>query len=387
MRIVYFTDTFYPTTNGIVTSIVSFARELADRGHEICIVVPDNPGVLDFQYPGIEILPVKGFPAFFYPDFKITFGFTPTLIQKIRKFKPDIIHYHTQFILGWQAIVLGKLMGIPRVGTFHTYIADEWYLKIIGLDHFRIFWELGWKYNNFFYEHCEHVIVPSNNALHELSSHGIPLEKITLLPNPLPIEQKLPMFSLQNLPNTENIICSVGRLSMEKSYEVCIRTIALVSSTIPDICFVIVGDGPERVMLEALARELGIENNIRFLGKIPHVELLNSDLFTRSKLFLTASTTETQWITIIEAMSFGLPIVWVDEKWVGEMIEDNGFKSKAWDIESLANHCISLLQNTELQKKLGERSLEIVKKYDVSKLTNDLESIYITVRENGPRKK
>lgn len=136
--------------------------------------------------------------------------------------------------------------------------------------------------------------MPSNNALHELSSHGIPVEKITLLPNPLPTEKKLPMISLRNLPNTENIICSVGRLSMEKSYEVCVKTIALVSSTIPDICFVIVGDGPERTELEELAGELGIEKNILFLGKVPHVELLNSDLFMRSKLFLTASTTETQ---------------------------------------------------------------------------------------------
>lgn len=314
MRLVYFTDTFYPTTNGIVTSIVSFCRELADRGHEICIIVPDNLGVSDFNYPGIEIIPVKGFPAFFYPDFKITFAFTPSLIKKIREFKPDIIHYHTQFVLSWQAIILGKLLKIPRVGTFHTYIADEGYLKVIGLEKFRIFGELGWKYNNFFYEHCEHVISPSQNALLELVSHGIPRNKISLLPNPLPTEEKSDIFHIKDIPNTPNIICSVGRLSREKSYDVCIRAIRLVSEKISDVCLVIVGDGPERTSLEELTKELNIEKNVRFLGKVPHTDLLNSDLFIRSKCFLTASTTETQGITIIEAMSFGLPIVGVDEK-------------------------------------------------------------------------
>lgn len=387
MRIIYFTDTFYPTTNGIVTSIISFSRELADRGHEICIVVPDNPGVWGFEYPGIEILPVKGFPAFFYPDFKITFIFTPSLIRKIRKFKPDIIHYHTQFVLGWQAIVLGKILKIPRIGTFHTYIADEWYLKVIGLENFHIFGELGWKYNNFFYEHCEHVISPSINAREELVNHGIPAEKVSILPNPLPTEKKTTLVHLDIATQTPNIIFSIGRLSKEKSFDVCIETIHLVSKKIFDVCFVVVGDGPERENLEELSKKLGIENNIRFLGKIPHEDLLNSDIFARSKCFLTASTTETQGITIIEAMSFGLPIVWVDEKWVGEMIEDNGYKAKAWNTEELANYCISLLEDAKLQKKLSERSLQIVKKYDVWKLTDNLESIYQQVINHGPRKK
>lgn len=148
----------------------------------------------------------------------------------------------------------------------------------------------------------------------ELVSHGIPDTKISLLPNPLPTEEKCDMIHIENIPDTPDIICSVGRLSREKSYDVCIRAIHRIQEKIPGVCFVIIGDGPERESLEVLVRELGIEKNVRFLGKIPHRDLLNSNLFARSQLFLTASTTETQGITIIEAMSFGLPIVGVDEK-------------------------------------------------------------------------
>lgn len=145
-------------------------------------------------------------------------------------------------------------------------------------------------------------------------NHGIAQEKISLVPNPLPTEKKSAAFHIHNIPHTPNIIFSVGRLSKEKSFNVCIETLVLVSQKVPDVCYVIVGDGPEKSNLEELAKKLGIEKNVRFLGKISHAELLNSDIFARSKCFLTASTTETQGITIIEAMSFGLPIVGVDEK-------------------------------------------------------------------------
>lgn len=385
LRIAYFTDTFYPTTNGIVTSIITFAKELSDRGHEILIIVPDNAWVEDFSYPGIEILPVKGFPAFFYPDFKITFGFTPGLLRKIRAFKPDLIHFHTQFILGWEAIVLGKLLKIPRIGTFHTYIADEGYLKVIGLENFRIFGELGWKYNNFFYEHCEHVIAPSENSAIELSEHGIPSEKITILQNPVVVNSSARIE--KEVPKTENIVLYVGRLSAEKELPVCLETVYVVSRELPDVQFIIVGDGPERENLMELAEDLGILNNVTFLGKIEHSALLESNLFDRAKLFLTASPTETQGITLLEAMNFGLPIVGVDAKWVGELIEDNWFKARVGNYGELALYCLRILFDQDLQKSLGAKSQELVKKYDVITLTDDLENMYHQVIKNGPRKK
>lgn len=374
--------------NGIVTSITSYSKELADRGHEVLIVVPDNPWLSEFSYPGIEILSVKWFPAFFYPDFKITFAFTPTLVKRIRTFKPDIIHFHTQFILGWQAIVLGKILSIPRIGTFHTYIADEGYLKIIGMENFKIFGEIGWKYNNFFYEHCEHVIAPSINAKTELSEHGIPEEKIDILPNPAPVQSSWVHISTSFLPIfVPNAILYIGRISKEKSLTVCLDAIYVISREIPNVHFVIVGSGPDEEEIKQYAKDLGIEQNIIFLGAIEHETLMQSDIFQKSKLFLTASTTETQGITLLEAMSEWLPTVGVEAKGVGEIIEDNGYKARPGNYGELALYCIRILKDDILRQKLGERSREIVKKYDIKKLTNDLENIYQQTIQNGLRKK
>lgn len=337
--------------NGIVTSIETFSKELADRGHEILIVVPNNPGASDFSYPGIEILVVKGFPAFFYPDFKVTFAFMPSLIQKIRAFNPDAIHFHTQFILGWQAIVLGKILGIPRIGTFHTYIADEGYLKILGVENFKIFGEIGWKYNNFFYEHCERVIAPSINAARELSEHGIDADKIIIVSNPVPRFSSSDGSSVSFLSDidSENIVLYIGRISKEKSLTVCLDAVYVISREIPDIRFIIVGGGPDLDEIKQYTKDLGIESNVVFLGKIEHDVLMGSDIFQKSKCFLTASATETQGITLLEAMSFGLPTVGVDAKGVGEIIEDNGYKARVGNSGELALYCLRILKDGKLR--------------------------------------
>lgn len=392
MKILYFTDTFYPMINGIVTSIETFAEELSLRGHEICIVVPSGKGEEGFSCPGVEILTVQGFPALFYPDFKITFAFTPTLVSKMLKFAPDVIHFHTQFVLGWQAIILGRILKVPRIGTFHTYIADEGYLSILGMSDNKIFGEIGWKYNNLFYKNIEHVIAPSRNARKELIDHGIKAERISVIPNPVPLKSLSALHKgggkiFLDGVTSENIILYVGRISREKSLHVSLDAISEIKKKVPDVLFLIIGDGPEMEEMKEYVRSQGIIENVLFLGSILHDVLMGSDIFDRSKFFLTASTTETQGITLLEAMAFGLPVVWVDVKGVGEIIEDNGYKVTPDKPLQLARYCLKILVNPVLRENLSKRSREIIKKYDVSSITTRLETLYAQIIKRGYRKK
>lgn len=100
-----------------------------------------------------------------------------------------------------------------------------------------------------------------------------------------------------------NAILYIGRISKEKSLTVCLDAIYVISREIPNVHFVIVGSGPDEEEIKQYAKDLGIEQNIIFLGAIEHETLMQSDIFQKSKLFLTASTTETQGITLLEAMS------------------------------------------------------------------------------------
>lgn len=380
MKIAIFSDTFYPTTNWIVTSVVTFCKELADNWHKIIIITPYNKWIENFKYNNIEVFAIKWIPAIFYPDFKITFWFTPNLINKIRKFQPELIHFHTQFITGWQWIIMWKLLKIPTIGTFHTYIADESYLKVMWLNA-RIFWDVGWKYNNFFYKKIDKVLVPSKNAYNELIKHWIDKNNIEILSNPLPqIDLKEEhRTDFLKVVITENIILYVWRLSKEKNINISIEAIYVVSKEIPDVLFVIVWDWPEKANLQKLVRKYNLERNVLFLWKISHCDLLNSNIFERAKIFLSTSPSENQPMTIIEAMHFWLPIVWVDEKWVGELIEDNWYKAKNENFWEIAIYLIRLLYNEELRLQMWNESRAMMKNFDSKLLAHKLETIYADV--------
>ena len=158
------------------------------------------------------------------------------------------------------------------------------------------------------------MIAPSRNARKELIDHGIKAERISVIPNPVPLKSLSAFHKaggekfLEGI-TSENIILYVGRISREKSLHVSLDAVAEMKKKVPDLLFVIVGDGPEMEEMQEYVRGLGILEHVLFLGSILHDTLMGSDIYDRSKLFLTASTTETQGITLLEAMAFGLPVV------------------------------------------------------------------------------
>lgn len=379
MKIAIFTDTFYPTLNGIVTSTDTFIKELSDRWHEILVVTVHNKWIEKYSYPNVTVYPIKWIPAFFYPEFKITFNFFPKLLRKIKDFWPDVIHYQTQFIIGWQAMVIWKLLKIPRIGSFHTYIADEKYLEHLGFSKFKIMWKVGWKYNNHFYNHCEHVICPTEFAKKDLIENGVRKKNITVVSNPIKTVNHEKIKSVFKRSYWENAIIYVWRLSREKSLDVLFEALYVVTKEIPDVKLLVVGWWPDQKELHNYVKELWLQKNVVFLWKIPHDDLIHSDLFINSKLFVTASETETQWLTILEAMQFGLPIVWVEAKWVWEIIRDNWLKAKSWNYWEIALYIIRLLKNETLRKELWSKSMNYSQEYNKVILTDKLEKLYISL--------
>ncbi|MDD2515667.1 MAG: glycosyltransferase [Candidatus Gracilibacteria bacterium] len=382
MRIAVFTDTFYPMMNGIVTSTTSFLKELTARGHEVLVIAPYNEGIENFQEENIKIATLNGMKAFFYPEFKITVGLKRSLnvYNIVKEFDPQIIHFHTQFIIGFHGIMIGKKLKKPIVGTFHTYIADEGYLKHIGAQNSLIVKSFSRKYNNLFYNESDLIICPSENSKKELLKNKIKNKNIEIVPNPLPFSIDEIIVENDFIPNIngENIILYVGRLATEKELDIAIKSIQVVKEQIPDILFLIVGKGPNEQEFRNLVEKLELQGNVIFLGAIPHEKLIRSDIYVKSKLFLTASSTETQGITILEAMGFGLPIIGVDEKGTGELIDNgvNGYKFKKGDFKAIGDKIVHILKDEETLKNLGRNAFYIAKCFNVKDMTDKLENAY-----------
>ena len=382
LKVAFFVDNFYPQFNGVLTSYMNTVRELSRRGHEVLVVAPKIASKRrydpkSFPYP---LLYRRGVPAFFYPDFRVSWPFSLTSLLHTRRFAADVVHFHSPLTIAMQGITTARLLGIPIVGTFHTFFAEREYLRVVGLEDWGWLVKAGWWYNNLFYNACDVVVSPSRWTAAELRAHGV-RPRIVVIPNGIEfsryarLEEEERAASIP-LPEEAEIVLYVGRVSREKSLEVLIEAMSHLVPVRPRAHLVIVGDGPARGELAELVRARGLESRVIFTGFIRNEVLLSSGLFGAAKVFATPSTSENQPMTILEAMVFGLPIVGVDARGVPEMIEGNGFVCPPGDARAMAARIHQILADEGLRSRMSAASKRLAEEYSIGKTTDKLLLIY-----------
>ncbi|MEK7160935.1 MAG: glycosyltransferase, partial [Patescibacteria group bacterium] len=159
MRVAIFTDTFPPQINGVAHTAYLSAKNLLERGHKVVVFtvskkLKDRP---DSNLKNLQVLRLPSVPAIVYPGERFTLPVGLTLRQ-VKKFDPDIIHAHTPFSVGWEAVLISKILKIPLVGTHHTFYNH--YLKHIKLD-FEWMKKIIWKFTIGFYNCSNLILSPS----------------------------------------------------------------------------------------------------------------------------------------------------------------------------------------------------------------------------------
>jgi 1,2-diacylglycerol 3-alpha-glucosyltransferase len=309
MRIAMYTDTFFPSINGVAVSIATLANALAEEGHQVFIQAPRSSKPVDTSifHPNITTNFVRSFDARIYPDFRIATGLPLSLI-KIRQFNPDVIHVHTPFSLGIEGLLIGKRLNVPIIYTFHTYFMDPEAMKIIGIRNTRLaslIQKGGWRFSNLFCAMFDAIIAPSQYVAKDLKKHGVK-RPIVVCPNMLGDET----FSKPTTArSTLRHIIFVGRLSPEKRVHLLLHTLARLQEDHPELILDIVGDGIARNDLFDLSFELGVSSKIHWHGQIPHHELISRRFYHVGDLFLFLSRFETQGLVTLEAMAHGLPVI------------------------------------------------------------------------------
>jgi len=124
VRIAYVTDTFLPEVNGVVTSIDSHTRLLAERGHEILIICPKYGDYQDEPRAGITVRRYASFSFVTNKATKIALPSIMSVARQLRRFDPDLVHIHTPLSLGVVGLLAAKSLRLPNVQTYHTYIPD-----------------------------------------------------------------------------------------------------------------------------------------------------------------------------------------------------------------------------------------------------------------------
>ncbi|MGC8571730.1 MAG: glycosyltransferase [Candidatus Micrarchaeia archaeon] len=372
LKIAFFTDSFLPATDGVVTSILSFKEELEKRGHEVYIFASGNSATkeaLGKIKNNKNIFIIRG-PRFKnYPQYNIAL-FPFDLPMKINNIQPDIIHAHTPFAMGGYALAIAKINKIPIVGTFHTLFTDKFVINEYFSRHAsRILQKYSWKYATFFYNKCNSVIAPSNPIKEILEKKGV--NNVVTLPNGIDFSRFNKRVNGSKIrakfPKGKKIVLYVGRLSKEKRLETLFKAARILKDE--DIFFIIVGKGPAYNYYKDLTIKMKL-NNVKFEGFIED-ELLPK-YYAASDVFCIPSTFETLGIVAIEAMACGKPVVGADSLALSEIIKNNvnGEKFRANDSRDLARKIKKAL-NTEY-KDIGNS----IDKYSIKNATDSLIAFY-----------
>jgi len=374
MKIALFTDTFLPKYDGVVTAVISLSKELARLGNKILIFAPKPKKILRLKpvfgelSKKIKVFYLPSTP-FLYPDFRLATPSALRIISQLRNFKPDILHFHSPGTVGITGVLAAKVLNKPLVGTFHTYIMEPEYLRLVKMERARPLRSFLWKFSNFWYDRANLTICPSKYATFDLKKQGVK-SLIMTIPNGIeiltPKEADTGVLKKKYGMQKYNLLY-VGRISKEKNLETLIEALPLIKKEISDFKLNLIGDGPIISDLLKLAIKEKVSQNINFFGPVKHEELMESGIYQSSDLFITPSTSETQCISAIEAMMFGLPLVVARARGLEELVSGNGMAVFPVNKKKLAEAVLKIFKNEVLRKKMGERSRKLALAFNIEK--------------------
>lgn len=363
MRIGIFTETYEPYISGLVTSEIMLKNALEKQGHEVYVVTAN---LESFKYEYDEkkrVLKIPGIPTGIY-DSRLSSIYPVRAVNKIKSWKLDVIHSQTEFAIGTFARIFAKQYNIPLVHTYHTMYED--YIYYITKGYFEKSSKKLLEYFTRFY--CEttatELIVPTNKT-YRLFKEKYKFEKnINIIPTGIEVERFfkenikkddcIELKKTLKIDKKDFVLLFVGRLAEEKNVEFLIKCQQKINQKHKNIKLLIVGDGPGKEEYEEYTKKLGLNKNIIFTGKTAWGEI--PYYYHIANAFVTASKTETQGLTIIEAMASNVvPVCMRDEAFQSMVTEElNGlfFETE----EEYINSILKLFKNREELEKLAKQA-------------------------------
>jgi glycosyltransferase involved in cell wall biosynthesis len=376
IKILYFIE---GTGGGAVTHVLNLAKHLPnDMIQPLIIFFLDGPSVKRAEDLGLN-----------YKLMSWKFSLDPTLIWRLRKTiskeKIDIIHSHT--ITGNFYARIAALLCPRRVvslTTVHSFIIDE----MKGNTETSLKDWLRWKRELYSSKFVDHFIVVSSTLKDKVMQDGIPEEKITVITHGLTIPN-LRHFSHDenwirsefNITYKETIIGTIGRLVPVKNHRLFLLAARRILNLVPNVKFVVIGDGDLRQYLEQLAKDLDISNSVIFTGWRNDID----EWLRTIDILVLCSTTESQGLVILEAMSFSKPVIATDVNEIGETIINGktGLLIPPNHLDALVESILKLIQNRNLARRLGEKGRSLVEKeYSLETMISKTATLYKKLSDN-----
>ncbi len=300
MKLAIVTETFPPEINGVAMTFGTLARELGRRGHHVTVYRPNRydlpPASEHPEYTQVT-LPGMAIPR--YPQLRLGFPATNRLEKLWRAQRPDLVHIVTEGPLGNSGITAAQRLGLPVTSSFHTNFHS--YTGAYGLPIFR---KLALAWLRHVHNRTLITFAPTEELVRELSALGF--RNLAILSRGVDLALFSPKKRDEELRASwgaqpdDVVVLHVGRLAAEKNYPLLFSSFAAIHRAMPQVKFVIVGDGPLRSRLQR-------ENpHCHFTGFIPREQLAAH--YASADVYIHPSLTETFGNVLTEAMASGLAV-------------------------------------------------------------------------------
>lgn len=379
MNIVLFSDTFPPEINGVAVSVFNHAKVLRSHGHRV-LVVTTNPLSKQITFEE-DVLRIPGQKLKQLYGYIIAPLFSKKAYAMIQQWPIDIIHVHTEYGLGMFGRTVAKKLKKPLIYTYHTMYED--YTHYLGI--FKRLADLFVKrLSKRLAMQCDGFISPSEKTKQAMIRYGMK-RPIDVIPTGIDFskfkeenldsKKRVHILSQLDLEN-KKVILSLGRVAKEKSIDLIIRSFAHLSPQLRDTSvLLIVGGGPALESLKALAKQLKVEQSVRFMGPVPSTEV--QYYYHVSDVFVNASLTETQGLTYMEAMASSTLVLARFDDNIKELIipRTTGFIFK--DEVTFSKELEYILSLTSIEKKrIVEQAKLVVNHYSIELFYERLMAVY-----------
>lgn len=316
LNIGMFTDTYMPQINGVATSINILAHTLEEMGHTVYIITI-NKG-LKTTYED-NILRIPGMNVLRGTDYKLANILISDKTERIiEDMHLDIVHSHTEFSLGLLGAYISRKYNVPQVHTYHTMYDD----CVHYITNFKPFQKLAINmlktYIREFTDECQTLVVPTDKTKQVLRDYqvdnyikiiptGIDFKQFAIDENHIRIKE---IKDELDICEDDYVVLNIGRLSKEKNTQSIVEAVKKLIPSHPKIKLVVIGDGPEMKTLTKTIQ--GFEDNIKLIGRVDWEQI--GYYYHIGHVFVTASRFETQGLTVIEALSSGIPVICTNDK-------------------------------------------------------------------------
>ena len=361
----------YPTFGGSGVLATELGKALANKGHEVHFISYNQPARLDFFSENVfyHEVNIAKYPLFEYAPYETALA--GKMVDIVQSAHLDVLHVHYAIPHASAALLAKQILAqkgihIPVVTTLHgtdiTLVGRE-----VTYEHV-----VSWSINQ-----SDAVTAVSNKLKEETLQHFDINRPIDVIPNFIDFNRfnKKPRehFKQMIAPNGEKIIIHTSNFRKVKRVEDVVAIFSRIIKEIP-AKLLLIGDGPERSHIEKVCREHNTCYWVTFLGKQEAIE----EILSIGDLFVLPSESESFGLAALEAMACEVPVISTNAGGIPEVNVHGvtGFLSNVGDVDSMAQHAITLLKDPEMLKTFRKNALLQAHNFDLKTILLQYEAVY-----------